>query len=161
MKRIIVFTGLLLLTGCTHLFNQPQSEQPTESDEPSHLVKLLDDEEMTTYLSVQPVSLYNDRVHIRQFYIVNNFKEELVIDNESHLVAHSSRAINVIHCQRAQRAVLDRTYFSGRYATGDVVLKEKYEAKWTSYAPDSILNTVHGFVCNIDPSELEPVPEED
>lgn len=153
MKRILILMSLLVLVGC-HL-------QVNKSDEPAHLVKLMEDENMTTYLSAMPVSLYLEEIHLRQFYIVNNFKEESVVDSENNLLAGSSRTVSVIDCRKEQWAVLERVYFSERYAQGERVFTEKYVTEWKPFASDSILNTVHGFICSIDSSELDPVPEDE
>lgn len=150
MKRFFIIAGIAWLTGCA-----PHATQKV--DIPPHMAKLVDNKDTTTYLSFESISLYNGNAHLRQFYLINNYKEAAVISKSDGVSIKSSSAINVINCDRSERAIFDRVYFSELFAKGKVIAKRDSIGQWESFPEKSIAGIIREMVCNIPAEKLKDI----
>ena len=108
MKKL---TGLalLMLTGCA-MNNKPQPQTPEKA--PPGFVKILQDDKITSYIDFRVISTYQGNSHLRRFYFIDNYAQQTKIIDNPPLYIASSRAIYVINCDKNQRSVMGRTFFS-------------------------------------------------
>lgn len=148
MKPLLMIIAIALVTGCA-----PQTQKV--EDKPPHMAKLVDNKELTTYLSFESLSLYNGNPHLRQFYLINNYKQPSVISKDKGITIRSSHAINVVNCVRLERAVFDRVYFSETFGKGKVIAKRESIGQWESFPENSIAGIIREMVCKIPAEKLK------
>lgn len=110
MKKL-TWMVLLMLTGCTGT-TKPQPQTPAKA--PAGLIKILEDESITSYVDFRVISTYQGNSHLRRFYFINNYAERTLIIKNPPVYVSSSRAIDVINCDKNQRAVMGRSLFPNR-----------------------------------------------
>lgn len=107
------------------------------------------------------ISTYQGNDHLRRFYFINNYAEKTLIIKNPPVYIASSRAIDVINCDKNQRAVMARTYFSKPFAEGDVVHVTQDVGQWESYPKDSLFGIIAESMCSIPVEKLKPEPAKD
>lgn len=154
MRFVLIFTMLALLSGCV----RQSSPMVVSSKQPSGVIKLLGDKELTTYVDMRVISAYQGNTNLRQFYMINNYAEITHIGKNPILNISSSSAINVVNCETQQRAQFSRTYYSLPYAQGDVIITRSDVGQWSSINKDSLLGIIANAICLIAPDRLKPEP---
>lgn len=132
---------MLVLGGC--------AQHPAAPARPPGMFLLIDERGLQTYLSASSVVLYQNNDNLRQFYTINNYRE---VTTELHIA--SSRATEVIDCQRGQHARLERVYFTEPFAQGRDVHHKDEEAQWVPINNPSIMSKVQESVCMLSPEKL-------
>jgi len=107
MKKL-TWLVLLMLTGCTGT-SKPLPQTPAKA--PAGLIKILENENGTSYVDFRVISTYQDNSHLRRFYFINNYAEQTLIIKNPPVYVSSSRATDVINCDKNQRAVMGHTLF--------------------------------------------------
>ncbi|ATF94670.1 Uncharacterised protein [Cedecea neteri] len=148
MKRALILSVLLLLSGCAKPVKQPEPR-------PTGMIKIMEDKDVTTYISMLSVALYQGNPHLRQFYLINNYVKPSLMSEKENLFVRSSRAINVVNCERPERSVFDRVYLSELYGEGKVVAKKDPIGQWQTFPQDSVAGLIQKMVCAIDPALLK------
>ncbi|MGP4128682.1 surface-adhesin E family protein [Pantoea tagorei] len=97
MKKLIWLASLMLLTGCAAT-SQPRPQPSAKA--PAGLVKILADDQLTSYIDYRVISTYQGNSHLRRFYLINNYAERTLIIKEPPVYVSSSRAIDVINCDK-------------------------------------------------------------
>lgn len=154
MKKL---TGLalLMLTGCA-MNNKPQPQTPEKA--PPGFVKILQDDKITSYIDFRVISTYQGNSHLRRFYFINNYAQQTKIIDNPPLYIASSRAINVINCDKNQRAVMGRSFYSKPFAEGELVHASVEIGQWESFPENSLIGITAGMMCRIPVEKLKPEP---
>lgn len=154
MKKL-TWMVLLMLTGCTGT-TKPQPQTPAKA--PAGLIKILEDESITSYVDFRVISTYQGNSHLRRFYLINNYAERTLIIKNPPVYVSSSRAIDVINCDKNQRAVMGRSLFSKPFAEGDLVHAGLDVGQWETYPKDSLFGIIAESMCSIPVEKLKPEP---
>lgn len=154
MKKL-TWMVLLMLTGCTGT-TKPQPQTPAKA--PAGLIKVLKDESITSYVDFRVISTYQGNSHLRRFYFINNYAERTLIIKNPPVYVSSSRAIDVINCDKNQRAVMGRSLFSKPFAEGDLVHAGLDVGQWETYPKDSLFGIIAESMCSIPFEKLKPEP---
>ncbi|ABP60217.1 surface-adhesin E family protein [Enterobacter sp. 638] len=154
MKKL-TWMVLLMLTGCTGM-TKPQPQTPAKA--PAGLIKILEDESITSYVDFRVISTYQGNSHLRRFYLINNYAERTLIIKNPPVYVSSSRAIDVINCDKNQRAVMGRSLFSKPFAEGDLVHAGLDVGQWETYPKDSLFGIIAESMCSIPVEKLKPEP---
>lgn len=154
MKKL-TWMVLLMLAGCSGT-TKPQPQTPAKA--PNGFIKILEDERVTSYVDFRVISTYQGNSHLRRFYFINNYAEQKLIIKDPPIYVSSSRAIDVINCDKNQRAVMSRTLFSKPFAEGDVIHMSQDVGQWETYPKDSIFGIIAESMCNIPVEKLKPEP---
>lgn len=154
MKKL-TWMVLLMLTGCTGT-TKPQPQTPAKA--PAGLIKILEDESITSYVDFRVISTYQGNSHLRRFYLINNYAERTLIIENPPVYVSSSRAIDVINCDKNQRAVMGRSLFSKPFAEGDLVHAGLDVGQWETYPKDSLFGIIAESMCSIPVEKLKPEP---
>lgn len=154
MKKL-TWMVLLMLTGCTGT-TKPQPQTPAKA--PAGLIKVLEDESITSYVDFRVISTYQGNSHLRRFYFINNYAERTLIIKNPPVYVSSSRAIDVINCDKNQRAVMGRSLFSKPFAEGDLVHAGLDMGQWETYPKDSLFGIIAESMCSIPVEKLKPEP---
>lgn len=157
MKNLTWMT-LLLLTGCAGT-SKPLPQ--TQVKAPAGLIKVLSDDDLTSYADFRVISTYQGNPHLRQFYFINNYAQQRLIIKDPPVYIASSRAINVINCEQNQRAVLNRSMFSKPFAEGILVHAGAEPGQWNTFPKDSLFGMIAESMCNIPVERLKPEPPKD
>lgn len=154
MKKL-TWLVLLMLTGCTGIGKPLLQSTPKP---PAGVIKILEDQKVTSYIDLRVISTYQGNDHLRRFYFINNYAEqELIIKNPPVYIA-SSRAIDVINCDKNERAIMARTYFSKPFAEGDVIHVSQDVGQWESFPKGSLFGIIAESMCSIPVEKLKPEP---
>ncbi|WP_224481393.1 surface-adhesin E family protein [Pantoea agglomerans] len=145
----------MLLTGCAAT-SQPRPQPPAKA--PAGLVKILADDQLTSYIDYRVISTYQGNSHLRRFYLINNYAERTLIIKEPPVYVSSSRAIDVINCDKNQRAILGHSLFSRPFAEGELVHADLEPGQWKTYPKDSLMGIVAESMCAIPVEKLKPEP---
>ncbi|MCZ4238111.1 surface-adhesin E family protein, partial [Staphylococcus equorum] len=78
---------------------------------PPGVFKLVETADLITYFSAKSLTLYDNNPHLRQFYLINNYKQPLFVESLKQTIS-SSRATRVINCERDEVTHIERVYFS-------------------------------------------------
>lgn len=154
MKKL-TWMVLLMLAGCTGT-TKPQPQTPAKA--PDGLIKILDNENGTSYVDFRVISTYQGNSHLRRFYFINNYAEQTLIIKNPPIYIASSRAIDVINCDNNQRAVMNRTHFSKPFAEGELIHMSQEVGQWESFPKDSLFGIVAESMCKIPVEKLKPEP---
>ncbi|MND97098.1 hypothetical protein D3C80_894080 [compost metagenome] len=154
MKKL-TWMVLLMLTGCTGT-TKPPPQTPAKA--PAGLIKILEDESITSYVDFRVISTYQGNSHLRRFYFINNYAERTLIIKNPPVYVSSSRAIDVINCDKNQRAVMGRSLFSKPFAEGDLVHAGLDVGQWETYPKDSLFGIIAESMCSIPVEKLKPEP---
>ncbi|CFQ36980.1 MULTISPECIES: surface-adhesin E family protein [Yersinia] len=154
MKKLI-WLALLMLAGCTGI-SKPQPQVPAQA--PAGLIKILADDRVTSYVDFRVISTYQGNSHLRRFYFINNYAEQTLIIKNPPVYVSSSRAIDVINCDKNQRAVMGRTLFSKPFAEGDLIHAELDVGQWETFPKDSLFGIIAETMCSIPVEKLKPEP---
>lgn len=157
MKKL-TWLVLLMLTGCTGT-SKPQPQSTPKP--PAGVIKILEDKRIASYIDFRVISTYQGNDRLRRFYFINNYAEQTLIIKNPPVYIASSRAIDVINCDKNQRAVMARTYFSKPFAEGDVVHVTQDVEQWESYPKDSLFGIIAESMCSIPVEKLKPEPAKD
>ncbi|MDU5473349.1 MULTISPECIES: surface-adhesin E family protein [Pantoea] len=155
MRKLIWLASVMLLTGCATT-GKPQPRTPAKA--PAGLIKILEDDRVTSYIDFRVISTYQGNSRLRRFYFINNYAERTLIIKEPPVYVSSSRAIDVINCDTNQRAVMGRTLFSEPFAEGDLIHAELEIGQWETYSKESLLGIVAESMCLIPVEKLKPEP---
>lgn len=154
MKKLTLMV-LLMLAGCTGT-TKPQPQTPAKA--PAGLIKILEDERVTSYVDFRVISTYQGNSHLRRFYLINNYAEQALIIKNPPVYVSSSRAIDVINCDKNQRAVMSRTLFSRPFAEGELIHVSEDVGQWETFPKDSLMGMIAESMCNIPVEKLKPEP---
>lgn len=154
MKKL-TWMVLLMLTGCT---GATKLQQQTPAKAPAGFIKILEDERVTSYVDFRVISTYQGNSHLRRFYFINNYAEQTLIIKNPPVYVSSSRAIDVINCDKNQRAVMERSLFSKPFAEGDLVHAGLDVGQWETYPKDSLFGIIAESMCSIPVEKLKPEP---
>jgi hypothetical protein len=154
MKKL-TWIVLFMLTGCTGT-TKPQPKTPAKV--PAGFIKILEDESVTSYADFRVISTYQGNSHLRRFYFINNYKDQALIIKNPPVYVSSSRAIDVINCDKNQRAVMGRSLFSEPFAEGELVHAEQDVGQWETYPKDSLFGIIAESMCSIPVEKLKPEP---
>lgn len=141
MKPLLALAGAVLLSGCAH--------QPQAAVQPEGVFKLVETDDLITYFSAKSVTLYDNNPHLRQFYLINNYKAPAFIEELKQTIS-SSRATRVINCERDEVTDIERVYFSEPFALGAEVTKKAEKAQWRAFPRQSVIGDLRGLVCGVD-----------
>jgi len=155
MRRLIWLASLMMLTGCAAT-SKPAPPAPVKT--PPGLIKILENNEATSYIDTRIISTYQGNSHLRRFYFINNFAERTLIIKDPPIYVSSSRAIDVINCDTNQRAVMGHTLFSKPFAEGELIHADPEIGQWETYPKDSLLGIVAERMCRIPVERLKPEP---
>jgi hypothetical protein len=154
MKKL-TWLALLMLTGCAGT-SKPLSQTPVKA--PPGLIKILEDERVTSYIDFRVISTYQGNSHLRRFYFINNYAERTLIMEDPAVYVSSSRAIDVINCDKNQRAVMGHSLFSKPFAEGELIHADLDIGQWETFPKDSLLGIVAESMCSIPVEKLKPEP---
>lgn len=149
---------LLMLAGCT---NTSKPIPPTPAKTPAGLMKILSDDRVTSYIDLRVISTYQGNTHLRRFYFINNYAERSKIIENPPVYVSSSRAIDVINCDKNQRAVMGRTLYSEPFGEGEPIHAELDIGQWESFPKESLMGIVAERMCSIPVARLKPEPAKD
>jgi len=158
MKPFILCAALTLLLGCT---SKSKLHAPEVGPRPAGLVKLLEDDTGGTYADMRNVSSYQNNVHLRRFFLINNYIGPQRMKTDPAVYVASSTVINVVNCDTQQRAQFERIYLSQYWGEGDVIGKRNAIGQWESFPKESLFGIIASGVCNIDATRLKPEPLKD
>ncbi|GFM67126.1 hypothetical protein PSCICJ_32440 [Pseudomonas cichorii] len=153
MKRLPYLAAILLLGGCAKgtVPQKAVSEAPTTP--PAGMFKLLADAKLATYFDADSVALYQGNPHLRQFYLINNYLEPASPSDKPPEI-RSSRAIQVINCERDEMAQFGRVYFSQPFARGHEVTRKSDIPQWKRLERQSLIGMLRDSVCKINAAHL-------
>jgi hypothetical protein len=154
MKKL-TWLVLLMLTGCTGT-SKPLPQTPAKA--PAGLIKILENENGTSYVDFRVISTYQDNSHLRRFYFINNYAEQTLIIKNPPVYVSSSRATDVINCDKNQRAVIGHTLFSKPFAEGDLIHATLDVGQWETFPKDSLFGMIAESMCSIPVEKLKPEP---
>ncbi|MFJ5160024.1 surface-adhesin E family protein [Pantoea sp. NPDC088449] len=154
MKKL-TWLVLFMLSGCAGT-TTPQPQTPTKA--PAGFIKVLADERVTSYVDFRVISTYQGNSHLRRFYFINNYAKQTQIIKNPPVYVSSSRAIDVINCDKNQRAVMGRTLFSKPFAEGDLIHASPDVGQWETYPKDSLFGIIAESMCSIPVERLKPEP---
>ncbi|MCQ9390880.1 surface-adhesin E family protein [Pseudomonas viridiflava] len=149
MKPLPCLTAVLLLGGCAH----GTVSQKAADEAPVGMFKLLEDSELTTYFDAHSVSLYQGNPHLRQFYLINNYLGPAASSARPPEI-RSSRAIQVVNCERDEMAQFGRVYFSQPFALGNEMARKSDIPQWVPLERQSLLGNLRDAVCKINAAHL-------
>lgn len=155
MKFLLILTSCALIGGCVH-----QTATPAK---PPNMLKLFESDEVTTFFDSRSILLYEGNPKLRQFYTVINYKKPMKITGLQPV--YSSRAIEVVNCERMEMTLIDRIYFSAPFTTGTAVFKKSQMVsdmpQWTPVIKQSINGSITGIVCSLNASVIRSTPKEE
>lgn len=154
MKKL-TWLALLMLTGCAG--NSTPLPQ-TSAKAPAGLIKILEHDGVTSYVDFRVISTYQGNSHLRRFYFINNYAKRTQIMDDPAIYVSSSRAIDVINCDKNQRAVMGRTLFSEPFAEGDLIHADLDIGQWETFPKDSLIGIMAESMCSIPVEKLKPEP---
>lgn len=154
IKPLLTAAAITLLCACS----APKSTPPTPGEAPRGVVKLMGGDNIITWLDLRTVSSWQGNPQLRRVYMINNYIKPSLIKENPDLYISSSRAINVINCERSERAVFERVYFTEPFAEGKVVSIRQEIGQWEAFPKDSLAGMFARLICKIEPERLKPQP---
>ena len=154
MKKLI-WLALLMLTGCA---GNSKPLPQTSAKAPAGLIKILENEKATSYVDIRVISTYQGNSRLRRFYFITNYAEQTLIIKNPPVYVASSRAIDVINCDKNQRAVMGSTLFSKPFAEGELIHAELDIGQWKTFPKNSLIGIMAESMCNIPVEKLKPEP---
>lgn len=153
IKPFLACAVIGLLCACA-----PKSAPPPVGEPPKGLFKIMDGDNVITWIDLRSVSAWQGNPNLRRIYMINNYTKRSLIQKEPALYISSSRAINVINCERSERAVFERVYFSLPYAEGEVIAIRDEIGQWEAFPKSSPIGMFATVICKIEPEKLKPEP---
>ena len=153
MRRLPCLAAVLLLGGCAHCTVPQKAMAEAPATTPAGMFKLLEDAKLATYFDAHSVALYQGNPHLRQFYLINNYLG-LAAPSGKLPEIRSSRAIQVINCERDEMAQFGRVYFSEPFALGHEVTRKSDTPQWGPLERQSLIGRLRDSVCKIDAAHL-------
>lgn len=154
MKKL-TWLALLMLTGCAGI-STPRPQTPVKA--PAGLIKILENDDVTSYVDFRVISTYQGNSHLRRFYFINNYAKRTQIMADPAIYVSSSRAIDVINCDKNQRAVMGHSLFSEPFAEGDLIHADLDIGQWETFPKDSLMGIMAESMCSIPVEKLKPEP---
>ncbi|MGC5699159.1 hypothetical protein J4P02_03030 [Pseudomonas sp. NFXW11] len=162
MNKLCLFSAALLLAGCA-AHDAPQetaqdSAAPApEPGRPEAMFKVMETPESTTYFAANSLALYQGNTHLRQFYLINNYRQPTVL-GEGKAPIRSSRVVRLINCERDETAQFGRVYFSEPFAQGVEVTRKESAPQWAAFPRQSVIGELRNMACAIEPARLIAPP---
>lgn len=154
IKPLLICAAVGALCACA-----PKSSPPPVGEPPAGMLKVLTDtKELTSWLDTRSVSTWQDNPRLRRVYMINNYSKRTLILEKPPVYISSSRAINVINCDKNERAVFERVYFSEPYAEGQVISITHEIGQWQPFPKESLMGIFAAAMCQIAPEKLKPQP---
>lgn len=141
MKLLLALVSVVALSSCAH--------QPQVPAKPPGVFKLVETADLITYFSAKSLTLYDNNPHLRQFYLINNYKQPLFVESLKQTIS-SSRATRVINCERDEVTHIERVYFSEPFALGVEVTKKPEQSQWRAFPRQSLIGDLREMACGVD-----------
>ncbi|WP_342754668.1 surface-adhesin E family protein [Pantoea sp. MBD-2R] len=154
MRPLLIVAALIVLTGCARHI---QPDPAAKVVKPAGMVQIFDDKDATAYFSFNSLALYNHNPHLRQLYMITNYKQPGVISQKKKLAINSSRRIVALNCDRLESAIFDVVLFSQPFAEGKVIARRDTIGQWHAIPDNSLSGLTRRAACKIDPEKIRDI----